>query len=240
MSQLTHDRSICVSPSWGPKGQTVIYTSFRTAFPYVYSIDMSSRPHNRKRLTDYPGLNLSAAISPNGSHMALALSKDGNPDLYTLRLRDRKTTRITRTQNAAEASPSWSPDGRRVAYVSDSSGRPHIYIIKSDGSAPKRLTFRGNENVGPDWGKNGLIAFSSKRGRNYQIFTINPATGEEKAVTSDAADYEDPSWAPDGRHIVCTRTQAYVSTVYILDTLGDRPIRLIHEKGDWHSPAWSP
>ena len=51
---------------------------------------------------------------------------------------------------------------------------------------------------------------------------------------------DDPAWAPDSRHIVCSRTVSYRSGVYILDTLGGSPVRLVTLEGDWHSPSWSP
>ena len=57
---------------------------------------------------------------------------------------------------------------------------------------------------------------------------------------ADGADYEDPSWAPDGRHVACTRTVNHKAQVYILDTKGDEPIALTNYRGDWYSPSWSP
>lgn len=68
----------------------------------------------------------------------------------------------------------------------------------------------------------------------------DPVSSRESALTPADADYEDPSWAPDGRHIVCTRTVHYRSELYLLDTLGDAPLRLATSQGDLHSPAWSP
>ena len=100
---------------------------------------------------------------------------------------------------------------------------------------------RGTQNVAPDWGVNGLIAYCSRQNGNYQICVIDAGGGQEKMLTSDGARYEDPSWAPDGRHIVCSRSQNYHYQVYILDTMGDPPVCLTAgKKGDWFMPAWSP
>lgn len=87
---------------------------------------------------------------------------------------------------------------------------------------------------------NGYIAFSSRIGGRYRIAMINPATKNLKLVETDYADYEDPSWAPDGRHIVCSRTSQYRSSIYLLDTLKDSHVALISGSGDWVSPACSP
>jgi len=173
--------------------------------------------------------------------MALTLSKDGNPELYVMNLASRRLTRLTRTPKAAEASPSWSPDGRRIVFVSDSSGSPQLYLVSRTGGQARRITFRGNENVAPDWGPGDRIACSSRRGGRYQICVLDPDSDEpETQVTSDYSDHEDPSWMRDGRHIVYSRTLRYESVLYVLDTMGDPEIRLTTMRGDWYSPACSP
>jgi len=217
-----------------------VYTSFHAAFPYIYEIDLSGASLSRERLTSFPGLNMGAAISPDGRKMALCLSKDGNPELYAIDLQSKGVARLTRTPNAGEASPSWSPDMKQIVFVSDSPGRPQLFVSNSNGGGVRRLTKTGKENVTPDWGRNGMIAFASLRDGHYQICIIDVSTGEEKQLTSDGADYEDPSWAPDGRHLVCSRSEGRRSSaVYILDTMGDGLIRLLNVRGNWSSPAWS-
>ncbi len=242
MVKLTSDKSVCIAPEWTPDGNKVVYTSFRAAFPRIYAINLASSPATRSVLTDFPGLNLSAAVSPDGRKVALILSKDGNPDLYVMNLATRALKRVTRTSKAGEASPSWSPDGRRLVFVSDSQGRPNLFTANEDGSGERRMTFAGSENVSPDWGSNGLIAYSTKQEGRYRICVMDPEAGQDGTiVTTDNADYDDPSWAPDGRHIVCARTDNRRSDVYVIDTMGDPPICLSKGKaGDWYSPAWSP
>ncbi len=237
--QLTQHRSISLSPNWGPDGRTIVYTSYIKGYPDVYMVDVV-RGGSPQRVAGYPGLNTGAAIAPNGRDMAVILSKDGDPDLYVKSLPGGNPVRLTSSRRVAEASPSWSPDGNRICYVSDGSGKPQLYIISRSGGAPKRLTSRGSENVAPDWGANGWIAYCSKVGSRYQICIINPDTLESRQITTENADYEDPTWAPDGRHIACSRTSGYHSSIYLLDTLGDPPIALLETSGDWFSPSWSP
>ncbi len=236
--QLTRDGAPCLSPAWSPDAQSLYYTSFYRGFPDVYKIQLASG--RRSKVSSYPGMNAGADISPNGKLMVLTLSKDGNPELYVRNLSSGKLTRLTRTKNAAEASPSWSPDGRQVVFVSDSTGSPQLYTISRDGGRAKRLTFRGNENVSPDWGSDGRIAYSSRRSGRYHICVLDPKNRKEVQITSDYVDHEQPSWAPDARHIVYARTEGYRSAVYVLDTLGDAQVRLTQFKGDWYSPAWAP
>ncbi len=235
MRRLTNDRSIVVGPRWAPDGQRLVYTSYKLGYPNVF-ITGKGRP-----LSSHGGLNASGAISPDGKNMAVVLSLSGNPELFIKNLRTGRLTRLTRTRRGNEASPCWSPDGRYIAFVSDTTGRPQVYVIPATGGRAKRITTTGSENVAPDWGKNGWITCSSRVGGRYQIAIVHPSNRSMRLLeTGDWADYEDPSWAPDGRHIVCSRTSGYRSAIYLLDTLKDSPVALISSSDDWYSPACSP
>ena len=234
--QLTQDRSIALKPRWSPDNRFISYTSFLKRYPNVFTIEMASG--NRNCAASYPGVNSGGAISPDGRSMALILSKDGNPDLYVQDLASKRLVRLTNTPRATEGSPCWSPDGARIAYVSDSTGTPQLYILSRSGGTPERLTFRGTQNVSPDWGSNGLIAYQTLTGGKFQIAVIDPAVKQERIITPFDAAYEDPSWAPDGRHLAAARSVNYNYSVYLLDSMGDKPVALT-TSGDWYAPAWS-
>ncbi len=235
--QITRDSSVALAPDWFPDGQRLVYTSFHRGYPDVYRIDL--RKNARVRIAAFPGINVSGAISPDGREMAVILSKDGNPELYVMNLESGALRRLTRTPHAVEASPSWSPDGRQIVFVSDRPGRPHLYVTDARRDTARRLTYQGAENVAPDWGPNGLIAYSSRREGRYRLFAIDPATGVKRSLIEEPGDWEEPSWAPNGRHIACTRRVGYRSGIYVVDTEGDPPVRLVAREGDWYSPVWS-
>ncbi len=115
-------------------------------------------------------------------------------------------------------------------------------MISREGGEPRRITSFGSQNVDPDWGSNGYITYASLIGRQFQIMVMNPQTMQYKQVSREDASYEDPSWAPDGRHIACVRTQNYASKIFIIDTLSETCISLLSDsfKGDSSAPAWSP
>lgn len=238
LTQVTRDNSISIGPNWTPDGRQILYTSYLKGFPDVYAIELSSG--GRRRLTNFPGLNTGATVSPNGREVALILSKDGNPELYVMNIGGGGLTRLTHTRRAAEASPSWSPDGSRIVYVSDQAGQPQLYMMARSGGEPRRLTSRGSQNVAPDWGRNNLITYASLFGGRWNICILDPDSLQTKQVTPGDADYEDPSWTSDGRHIVAARSVRYQSKVYLLDSMGDAPIALTDSPGDWYSPAWMP
>ncbi len=234
MMQITHDSVAVVGPRWAPNGRDIYYTSFLKGYPAVYR--MVARGGERKALASFRGLNTGAAISPDGSRAALILSYQGNPELYVLGLSSGQLTRLTQTSYGAEASPCWSPDGRRIVYVSDITKAPQLYIVDVATRQSRRLTYKGSENVNPDWCAKGKIAYATKRGGGYQIAVMDPRIDESSGeLVTPVGDYEHPSWAPDGRHIVCSSR----SSLYLLDTLGDPAVRLINLAGNWMSPDWS-
>lgn len=237
LRQLTSDGKLSLAPNWGPKGRMLTYTSYLRGFPDCYMVDTQTR--RRTLIASYGGLNATADISPDGRQVALILSKDGNPELYLKELKSGRLTRLTQTR-AVESSPSWSPDGQSLVYVSNTSGRPQLYVISRSGGRPRRLTSRGTQNVAPDWGPNGWIAYTTREGGRFRPAIIHPQTRETRVLATDGADYEDLSWAPDGRHLICTRIERYRSSLYRLDTLNDPPVALNLGAGDWFAPSWAP
>ncbi|HQQ90507.1 MAG TPA: DPP IV N-terminal domain-containing protein [Kiritimatiellia bacterium] len=231
--QITHDNVAAVGPRWAPNGRDIYYTSFLKGYPAVYRMVAGTE---RKALAAFKGLNTGAAISPDGSRAALILSYQGNPELYVLTLSGGNLTRLTQTPHGSEASPCWSPDGRSIVYVSDIDRTPQLYLVDVATRRSRRLTYKGSENVNPDWHAKGGIVYATKRGGGYQIAAFNPQEGERSAaMVTPPGSYEHPSWAADGRHVVCSNGGA----LYILDTLGDPAVRLLNIAGNWMSPDWS-
>lgn len=233
MMQITHDNVATVGPRWAPNGRDIYYTSFLRGYPAIYRIAMGG---GRTTLAAFRGLNTGAAVSPDGSRAAIILSYQGNPELYVISLSSGRLIRLTQTPHGSEASPCWSPDGQSIVYVSDVARTPQLYIVDVRSRQSRRLTYHGQENVNPDWNRKGKIVYATKRGGGYQIALIDPRVGDRSCeILTPAGDYEHPSWAPDGRHIVCSCR----SSLYILDTLGDPAVRLINIAGNWMSPDWS-
>ena len=240
MKQITHDNVLCVGPRWTPDGRGAYYTSYLNGRPCAYRI--STETAAKQLLSGYLGLNAGPVVSPKtGADVALILSFPGNPELFLIHLGDGALTRLTRTHNASEASPAWSPDGSQIAYVSDETGRAQVYIMDLTSRKSRRATVTyGTENLSPNWSPDGRqIAYTSRRGGAYQIGVLDPARGEVRDTLTSGSPHEDPSWAPDNRHLVCARRDGSVSSIYVIDSLGDPEIRLFSMSGDWITPDWS-
>lgn len=242
LKRLTADNCPIIGPRWSADKRTIYYTSYKLGFPAVFKVDVATG--RSERLANFRGLSTGAVPSPtNPNSVAIILSHQGNPELYVMDVRTRKLVRLTNTPLAAEASPCWSPDGSQICYVSDEPGSPQLYIVNVATKQRRRITFSGGENVQPDWSKSGIV-FATKRGCPYRIAVINPAKGDSsiRYLTPKNEQYESPSWAPDGRHVVTSRTQGKQASIWILDAMekGDAPYKPFNASaGQWLNPAWS-
>ncbi len=137
-------------------------------------------------------------LSPDGNEMVMALDNRGNWDIWK-RIPDGTTVVLT-TNNSDEYDPAWSPDGNRIAFVSDRYAKGEIYLIGRNGSNEfeKRLTVSEDWvwNKHPSWSPDGgQIVFHSNRGagRN-QIWVINADGAGLHNISNNGFDDQDPVW----------------------------------------------
>jgi TolB protein len=217
--QLTHNRSMSVEPAWRVDGKYLLYTLYDRYSTSIAEVDLTGRVH--RRLSSSRGLNSGAAYSPDGRQIALTLSKDGNVELYLMNRADLSLKRLTRTAGV-EASPTWSPDGARLCFTSDfATTRPTLYLMSAGGGNVTRLLSVPTEAVAPDWSPvSDRIVFSMRMGSDYTLAMVDmkqPGAGPQVLVSA-GGDWESPSWAPDGRHVVCAHGQGNSRQLYIVDT----------------------
>ena len=230
--QLTSDAKMTVFPRWKTDGESIMYISDKNGAPQIWEMNTSTGQRSRK--WSFRGTPAGIAVSPDGSRVAAILSFQGNPELYVLQ--GDRFTRLTTTPNASEGQPTWSPDGKKIAYVSNETRYPQIYVVDVATKQKRRLTSKGSQNVDPDWGKDGRIAYITKRGGS-QVAVMNPAEGDATAeLVTEAANWEHPSWSRDMRHVVANRDKA----LFVIDTLkdGDKPRQVFAANGNWISPSW--
>lgn len=232
--QLTTDRRASVGPRW-KDARTIYYTGYLNNAPQVFEIDIETG--RRSLAFGFGGLTTGGAVSPDGSRVALILSKPfRNPELCVINPRGDSYVRLTKTPKGNEGQPAWSPDGRKIVYVSDESRRQHLYIIDVATREKRRLTANGTRNVDPDWGRDGRIAYVTRRGGDNCVAVVEPAEGDKAArLVTPPGRWEHPTWAPDMRHLVVENDGA----LYLVDTMenGDAPQRLFRAGGKCITPS---
>jgi len=241
ITQLTFDNRALVGPKWDTDSKNLFLTSYVSGGPVVYR--MAAEPRAPKTaIARFNGLNTGAAPSPDGKSIAIILSIFGNPDLFVLDRATGNYSRLTTTPHLNEASPVWSPDGKSILYVAGGVGiPPQLYVVDVATKKSSRVTF-GSENVSPSWCRvTGRICYASRQGGKYQIAVLESISATRPTIlTSGNFDYTEPSWAPNGRHIICSRADSSQSaSLWVLDTGGDKPVQLFTQPGKWVAPAWS-
>jgi TolB protein len=238
LQRLTNDGAIALSPSWSPDGRRIAYTSFRSGQPFLYERDLATGAD--RLLSDRDGINITPSYSPDGRTVAFATTVSGHTQIATIGPEGLR--QHTRGRGAENLSPTWAPDGRRFAFVSDRLGEPQIYVM-APGGEPRLVSeytygSRGY-STSPDWSPVGpVVAYHTRVSGRMQIAALNVDGGRPRILT-DRFVNEDPSWAPDGRHLVFSSPDREGGGLFVLDTVTGRIRRLVPGRG--HGlPDWSP
>ena len=235
--QLTHTKSITLSPAWASDGQWLAYTSYAKGKPDLYIKNLKK---NRSYVVAKKGINTTPAWFPNKFELAATLSFSDDPEIYLLTGTGKIIKRLTYNKGI-DVSPTWSPDGKSVGFVSKRSGTPQIYIKDIDSGQVKRLTFQGRYNTQPSWSPKGdKMAYSGMENGHNNIFVIGFDGQGPIQLTHNEGDNESPSWSPDGNLIVFTSTREGPSRIYVMTSYGTDQRRLLSLKGRQTEPKWSP
>ncbi len=233
--QLTSDGKFAVGPRW-KDARSIYYIGYLNGGQQIFEHDVETG--SRKLAFNIKGISSPAAISPDGSRVAVAASFQGNPELYVLS--GGRYSRLTSTKTASEGQPAWSPDGTRIAYVSDETRHPQIYVVDVATKAKRRLTTQGSQNVDPDWGPDGRVVYITKREGLSYVAVMDPAKGDSSAtLVTSGGSWEHPVWSRDGRHVIAGRDKA----LFVVDTLkkddgGEAPRQMFRAAGNWITPSW--
>jgi Tol biopolymer transport system component len=194
--------------------ERIVYSSLRPGnWDIFYFAAAGAVP---RRLTDHPGLDYDAALSPDGRWVVFTSERRGNPDLYAVDLGGNTEPRLLIDSAAMEDQVAFSPDGRSIAFVSTASGNADIYVLpfvpQTTGNlaAATNVTNDPGGDFRPDFSPDGtLIAFSTDRD--------TPVSG----------------------HPIFAFTRQREGDVYVMDRGGGNPRRLTATP-DWDgSPEWS-
>ncbi len=235
---LTHGEYLVLTPRFNPTAQMIAYMSYISGKPRVYLFDLETG--RQEMLGNFPNMTFSPRFSPDGNKVAMSLEQGGNSDIYIMDLRTRAVTRLT-TDPAIDTSPSFSPDGSQITFESDRGGAQQIYVMGADGSNQHRVSFGQGRNGTPVWSPRGdLIAFTKQASGTFRIGVMRP-DGSGERIISDGWEDEGPTWAPNGRVLMFTRTiqGGRGAQIWSVDVTG-RNERRVLSPGDASDPAWSP
>jgi TolB protein len=146
-------------------------------------------------------------------------------------------------------SPAWSPDGKKLAFMSTMDGNAEIYIAEIDEDSLKRgsfrikrLTFNPGIDTAPSWSPTGRqIVFVSDRGGTPQIYTMDAEGSNVQRVSFGGSNHHDsPSWSPAGERIVYVARVDNIFDLYVLNLRTQQIMKLTESNARNESPSWSP
>lgn len=235
--RITRNKTINLQPAWSPDNNKLSFTSYISGNPDLYLADL--RSGRIFQISSREGINIGADWHPNSKSLVATLSPDGNPDIYTLSSQTGRTLKRLTKHPGIDVSPSFSPDGSKITFVSERSGGAQIYVMNADGSNVKRVSFAGTHNTDPTFSPDGSkIAFVSRAG-NFDVWVVNVDGTNLTRITQDMGDNEDPTWSPDGNYLAFLSTRSGSSQIWMSTADGTHQVQLSKGKGNYSNPDWS-
>lgn len=250
--QITFENDYSITPVLIPAhpqhgGDRFLYVTYKNGQPKIYF----SSVHNKtgRGLIPLRGNQLLPAISRQRDQIAFITDASGRADLFLQGIDDEgrlngKPQQLFSYPRSTQGSPTFSPDGKQIAFVSDKDGVPRIYLISTTIENNKRpqphlITRISKENTCPCWSPDGTkIAYSAKTSGVRQIWIYDVETKEEQQLTMGPGHKENPSWAPDSLHLVFNSTDPGISDLYIVNLNQPEAVRISKGAGINHYPTW--
>jgi Tol biopolymer transport system component/DNA-binding winged helix-turn-helix (wHTH) protein len=233
--RLTFDnRTIAGPPAWTPDGGEIIFSSSRAGLLTLWRISASGG--EPKQLSGVGTVALQPALSKDGHRLAYQqVILDSNlwrMDIPESKLRA-STPRRLMFSSQIDQNPQFSPDGEKVAFVSNRSGTFEIWMCDADGSNAVQLTSSGGAFSGnPRWSPDGRqIAFDSRPESSSDIFVIDVAGGAPIRLTKGTVDSMAPSWSKDGRWIYFASIRNGTWQVWKVAAQGGQAIQVTRHGG---------
>jgi Tol biopolymer transport system component len=190
-----------------------------------------------------PVLAQPTLVLPGYDLVVMSRSSDEAPwQLLALDPLTGKALALTQT-GSNERTPRWSPDGTRLAFVSDRDGEREVYVydLAQPQTEPVNLSQHPAPDWQPAWSPDGQrVAFASHRDGNWEIYVVDADGANLERLTAHPANDFAPSWAPDGRRLVFASRRYTDADLFAIDVETRALTQLTAGQWNEFEPAWSP
>jgi TolB protein len=240
--RVTASRSLSISAAWSPDGRSLAYTSYVSHFPDIFVQNLSdirlTKPGGGNEIIH----NQFPAWSPDGSRLAFS-SIRGNASNFNIYVVNRDGTNLRQLTSGSgmDVAPVWSPSGAQIVFVSGRSGDAQLYLIGADGTGLQRLPCLEPHCDHPSWSSAiNKIAFTCGVPSGYDVCLLDMSNMNNVIKLTDGlGSNEQPSFAPNGRHVVFVTTRWGKSQLAMVDIRGVVSKKRITDLGNNKYPNWS-
>jgi len=226
------------SHAWTPDGRGLVFSLWGdVGRSHLYRVTLTGRDNEGigqpERLAFGQGAT-DVSISGSGRLVYTAPLRDSAIWKLPLGgLTDRPVAMPLLSSPFDEHTPDYSPDGERIAFVSDRSGEEAIWIAHSDGSNPVQVTaFGGPQTSNPQWSPDGkTILFNSRREGSNDLYLLRPDTRELRRLTDEPTDERGPRWSRDGLWIYFGSNRTGQWEVWRIPAAGGAAVRITKHGG---------
>ena len=249
MRQLTHEEALCTHPLY-ISPDSYCFVSYKIGQPKIYYAPLQGGTPQRASLLK--GNQLTPSLARDSSCITFACDVTTTSDLFIQPFRKEvgpigKPYHLFAAKGAAQASPVFSPDGKKIAFVSDKDGSPKIYVIDTPAPGTKLrdikpilITKRCRENSAPSWSPDGTkLAYSAKNSGARQIWIYDFETARERQLTSGKSCKENPAWAKDSLHLLFN-TKDDSSELFLVNLNQPEAVCITSGSGEKLFPSWEP
>jgi TolB protein len=227
-----HDEAPDFDGSWSPDSKRVafIFDVLQGTDGKLQVNTVNADGTENKVLIPNQAFEESPRWSPDGKHIAFVSTRDGQQELYVADLvfpvpaggegkgEGVKNIKRLTSEVAADNNPSWSPDGKQLAFASHRNGNWEIYVMNADGSKVRRLTSNPAMDYWPAWSPDGKrIAFTSNRDGNYEIYVMNADGTDQRNLTQHPGQDNHATWSPDGKRVAWVSNRGGTYEVWVME-----------------------
>ncbi|MDD2840064.1 MAG: hypothetical protein PHY80_02955 [Rickettsiales bacterium] len=223
LEYITNGMNLVLTPIFSRSNKNeIIYLEYRDKKPHIFKLDLLT-----KKLTligNITEMSFAPNFNPTGlNEIVFSGTSDGYSNIYKVNFDKGNIEQLT-FDKSISTSPSWSPDGEKIVFVSDKTGVRKLYIMDKNGDNTELITKGRGVYDKPSWSPDGkLISFVKLEKGEFSIGLMTPKGGSERDIKS-AYLVEGIKWSPNGRYLIYSKQQGpfgklSIPSIYTIDIL---------------------